>query len=125
MGAQVPKHALVVDDSATMRLLVADSLQQVGFSVTVAENGSRGVELLDSGPFQLIVTDLNMPIMDGLKFLAHVRNHTSHKYAPVLMLTAESSQNRIAAARTAGATAWLVKPFNREKLLGVVARVVR
>lgn len=119
------KRALVIDDSATMRLLVADALQQAGFQVTVAENGERALNELNGGPFQLIVSDLNMPIMDGLTFVDHARRHAEHKYAPILVLTAETSNAKVNAARTAGATAWLVKPFDRDKLLSVVSRVAR
>jgi two-component system chemotaxis response regulator CheY len=121
----VAKRALVVDDSATIRLLVADTLQQAGFGVTIAENGQRALDTLDDGPFQLIVSDLNMPIMDGLTFVAQARCHAEHKYAPIVLLTAETSKSKVSAAKAAGATAWLVKPFNREKLLAIVSKVAR
>jgi two-component system chemotaxis response regulator CheY len=119
----VSKSALVVDDSATMREMVSYTLKQAGFDPLVGKNGQDGLDQL-TGPVDLIITDLNMPVMDGLAFIKAVRARDAYKFTPILMLTTESQADMKAQGKAAGATGWLVKPFNPEMLLQVIAKVV-
>jgi two-component system, chemotaxis family, chemotaxis protein CheY len=119
------KQALIVDDSDTMRQVIAFTLRKAEFDVTEACDGKQAVDCLDRGPFNLIITDLNMPVMDGVTFITHARLHAAHKYTPILMLTTESQESKRQQGKAAGATAWLVKPFDPDKLLAVIAKVVR
>lgn len=118
------KTALVVDDSTTMREMVSYSLKEAGFSAVTAGNGQEGLDALAGTSVDLIISDLNMPVMDGLTFIKHVRAIDSCKGVPILMLTTESQQSMKEQAKAAGATGWLVKPFNPEMLLKVIAKVV-
>jgi two-component system, chemotaxis family, chemotaxis protein CheY len=120
----VSKSALVVDDSATMREMVSYTLKQAGFEPLVGKNGQDGLEQLSGAPLDLIITDLNMPVMDGLAFIKAVRARDEYKFTPILMLTTESQADMKAQGKAAGATGWLVKPFNPEMLLQVIAKVV-
>jgi len=119
------KSALIVDDSPTIRQMVAFTLRQAGFETTEAADGQCALAELDKQTFKLIVTDLNMPVLDGVGFIRGARQHSSHKYTPILMLTTESQESRKQEGKLAGATGWLVKPFDPEKLLAVVSKVVR
>lgn len=119
------KSALVVDDSDVMRRLVAFTLRDAGFEVTQAADGRKALDCLGSASFNLIITDLNMPVMDGVTFITEARKHSTHRYVPILMLTTESQESKRQQGKAAGATAWLVKPFDPEKLVAVVAKVVR
>lgn len=121
----MPKNALVVDDSATMRQMVAVTLRQAGFDVKEAADGKQALETLETTTFQLVVTDLNMPVMDGVEFIREARKNATHKFTPILMLTTESQETRRQEGKAAGATGWLVKPFDPDKLLAVIAKVVR
>lgn len=118
------KTALVVDDSPTMQEMVAMSLTKAGFNVKKASNGKEGMACLNAH-FDLIVTDLNMPEMDGITFIKGIRSLVAHKFTPVLVLTTEGGTDRKDQGRVAGATGWLTKPFDPEKLLSVVKKVVR
>ncbi len=120
----VPKTALIVDDSISIRQMVSFTLREGGFAVVEANNGQEGLERLDQGKFDVIITDLNMPIMDGITFIRQLRTRPASKYTPVLMLTTESQDTRKQEGRAAGATGWIVKPFNPEKLLNVIAKVL-
>lgn len=117
-------RALVVDDSPTMRQMIGLALNRAGFEVTTAANGKEGL-VSAAKPFELIITDINMPEMDGIAFIQGVRQLTLHKFTPVLVLTTEASGQRKDQGRVAGATGWLTKPFDPEKLLAVVRKVVR
>ncbi len=120
----VSKTALIVDDSISIRQMVSFTLREGGFTVVEANNGQEGLERLDQGKFDVIITDLNMPIMDGITFIRELRGRPASKYTPVLMLTTESQDTRKQEGRAAGATGWIVKPFNPEKLLNVIAKVL-
>jgi two-component system chemotaxis response regulator CheY len=123
-GDLVSKRALVVDDSATMREMVSYTLKQAGFEPLVGKDGQDGLDRLTGEPVDLIITDLNMPVMDGLAFIKSVRTKEEYKFTPILMLTTESQSDMKAQGKAAGATGWLVKPFNPEMLLQVIAKVV-
>jgi two-component system chemotaxis response regulator CheY len=120
----VSRTALVVDDSATMREMVSYTLKQAGFEPLTGGNGQEGLERLTGQPVDLIITDLNMPVMDGLAFISAVRARDAYKFTPILMLTTEAQADMKAKGKAAGATGWLVKPFNPEMLLQVIAKVV-
>jgi two-component system chemotaxis response regulator CheY len=120
----MPKKALIVDDSVTIREMVAFTLRQAQFEVTEAENGAEALRKLDSLRPDLIVTDLNMPVMDGLTFIRGARATPVTRYTPILMLTTESKPEKKAEAKAAGATGWIVKPFDPANLLAVVGKVL-
>jgi two-component system chemotaxis response regulator CheY len=119
------KTVLVVDDSPTMRQMVAYTLTAAGFQVVEAEHGRDAVNKVTGGPkMDLVVTDLNMPEMDGLALIKELRNMPSFKFTPILMLTTESSDEKKKNGKAAGATVWIVKPFNPELMLKVIAKVL-
>jgi two-component system chemotaxis response regulator CheY len=120
----MPKKALIVDDSVTIRQMVSFTLRQAQFDVVEAENGADALKKLASLTPDLIVTDLNMPVMDGLTFIRGARALPSAKYIPILMLTTESQAEKKAQAKAAGATGWIVKPFDPAQLLAVIGKVV-
>ena len=100
------KTVLIVDDSSSMRVLVAHTLKEAGFSVVEGQDGKDGLDKLSGGPVDLIITDLNMPVMDGLELIRRVRQLPKHKFTPILMLTTESQAHKKAEGKTAGATGW-------------------
>lgn len=116
------KTALVVDDSATIRKLVSNTLKQMGFEVIEASNGKEGLERLSAGSVHLIMTDLNMPVMDGLEFIRALRAEANNKFTPVVFLTTEVDDAKKEEARSAGATGWIVKPFHPDKVKAVAQR---
>ena len=118
------KMALVVDDSSSMRQMVAFTLQQAGFDVIEGSDGKDALGKVNGKAVNLVVTDLNMPVMDGITLIRELRKLPNFKFTPILMLTTESQDSKKQEGKTAGATGWLVKPFNPEQLLGVVAKVV-
>ena len=120
----MPKTVLIVDDSASMRQMVAFVLQQGGFDVVEGANGQEALGQLDAHRVDLIVTDLNMPVMDGITLIRNVRARPELKGTPVLMLTTESQDSIKQQGKAAGATGWIVKPFQPDKLLAVIARVL-
>ncbi len=117
------KKALAVDDSATMRNLVKIALEAEGFSVDTAGNGQEALELAKRNSYDVVISDINMPVMDGLQFLKEFRE--INKRTPVLMLTTETEARKKEEAKRLGATGWIVKPFKPEDLVKVVKRVVR
>jgi two-component system chemotaxis response regulator CheY len=118
------RTALVVDDSLTMREMVSQALTDCGFEVVGAANGQVALEALDARTVDLIISDINMPVMDGLSFIREVRGRSRHTGVPILMLTTESDDDMKAKGKQAGATGWLVKPFNPDMLRKVIAKVV-
>ena len=118
------KVALVVDDSVTIRKLVSRSLQQAGFEVIEAGDGKEALAALEKRTVNVIITDYNMPVMDGLEFMRGARDTAQHKFTPIIFLTTEADAGKKEAARAAGVTAWVVKPFAPDKILSVVNRVV-
>jgi two-component system, chemotaxis family, chemotaxis protein CheY len=114
---------LTVDDSRTMRDMLRLALCDAGFQVTQAEDGVHGLEVLASQRPDVIVTDINMPRMDGFGFIENVRKDNTYQSIPILVLTTESDAEKKARARAAGATGWIVKPFEPEKLVAAIRRV--
>jgi two-component system, chemotaxis family, chemotaxis protein CheY len=119
------KTALVVDDSPTMRQMVAFTLTNAGFTVIEAEHGKAAVAKVTGGPkMDIVVTDLNMPEMDGITLIKELRKMASFKFTPILMLTTESADDKKKAGKEAGATGWIVKPFNPDVMLKIIAKVL-
>lgn len=114
---------MTVDDSRTMRDMVSYTLQQAGYNVLEAEDGNHALSILNSQKADVVITDLNMPNMDGLTLIKELRAHPNYQATPILMLTTESDDSKKGAGREAGATGWIVKPFNPEKLLSVLKKV--
>jgi len=120
----MPKTILTVDDSTTMRQMVAFTLSKAGFSILEAEDGVAALDLLKSQSADLIITDVNMPRMDGITLVKNLRALPQFKFTPILILTTESGQDMKAKGKECGATGWIVKPFSPEKLLDVVGKVL-
>lgn len=114
---------LTIDDSRTIRDLLKQTLSEAGYTVIQAVDGQDGLEMLDRAAPQVIVTDINMPRMDGFSFIENVRRDQRWRGVPILVLTTESDTAKKARAREAGATGWIVKPFNPTKLVDAVRRV--
>jgi two-component system, chemotaxis family, chemotaxis protein CheY len=117
------KLVLTVDDSRTMRDMLHLALSEAGYRVIQAVDGVDGLEVLEGEQPDIIVTDINMPRMDGFGFIEGVRKHGRHRATPILVLTTESDSEKKLRARQAGATGWIVKPFNPAKLVDAIRRV--
>lgn len=111
---------MVIDDSASFRTVVTLALKRVGYTVIEAGDGRDAVRKLDAQPIDLIVCDVNMPEMDGISFVRHVRGTVKHRQTPVIMLTTETTEAKKQAGRAVGANAWITKPFQPSKLVELV-----
>lgn len=119
------KQILIVDDSESIRELVANTLTEAGFTVHKAINGKDALQKLETLQHpSLILSDLNMPEMDGLMLVNEVRKLQKYMYLPILILTTESEVQKKLQAKEAGATGWIVKPFEKEKLIKVINKVI-
>lgn len=116
---------LAVDDSASMRQMVSFTLKSAGFQVTEAVDGRDAWDKAGSRHFDLVLTDQNMPHLDGIGLTRKLREHPQFKTTPILILTTESSDQMKQAGRAAGATGWMVKPFDPAKLIEVIRKVIR
>jgi len=121
----VSKTVLVVDDSTSMRQMVTFTLKGAGFDVIEGSNGQEALTRAQGKTLSLVLTDLNMPVMDGMTLIRELRAKAEYKFTPILMLTTESQQEKKAEGKAAGATGWIVKPFQPEQLLQVIGKVVR
>jgi two-component system, chemotaxis family, chemotaxis protein CheY len=115
---------LTVDDSASMRQMVRFTLETAGYQVLQAEDGVEALELARTTDADLVLTDINMPRMDGITLVRELRALKNYRFVPMLMLTTESAQDTKQRGKEAGATGWIVKPFNPEQLLATIARVL-
>jgi two-component system chemotaxis response regulator CheY len=115
---------MVVDDSASIRQVERTILAGAGYQVVEASNGNDALAKLGQQPVHLILTDLNMPGLDGVKLIQSVRRDPGHRHTPVIMVTTESQESKKQEGRAAGATGWMVKPFTPEQLVAVVRKVV-
>ena len=113
----------IVDDSRTMLDMVGYTLREAGYDVVEAEDGQKALDVLAANDANVVITDLNMPNMDGLELIRALRAQDKYRTTPILMLTTEADREKKEAGRAAGATGWIVKPFNPEKLLAVVKKV--
>jgi len=116
---------LAVDDSASMRQMVSFTLKNAGYDVVAAVDGEDAFDKARVRDFDLVLTDQNMPRLDGLGLTRRLREHPKFRATPILILTTESSDEMKQAGRAAGATGWLVKPFDPAKLIEVIRKVVR
>ncbi len=115
---------LAVDDSASMRQMVAFTLKAAGHEVVQAEDGVIALNCAQTQTFDVVISDVNMPNMDGITLIKELRKLPKFKFTPMLMLTTESGDDKKQQGRAVGATGWIVKPFNPEKLLAVVKKVL-
>ena len=118
------KTVLSVDDSASMRQLIKLTLGGAGYGVVEAADGEDALGKLRDGPVDMVVTDVNMPRMDGISLIRELRKMSTFKGIPIVLLTTESDEERKREARAAGATGWITKPFKQDQLLGVVRKVL-
>lgn len=118
------KTVLIVDDSEPIRIALSDILQESGCKVIQAANGQEGLTQLNGQKIHLIVSDLNMPKMNGLEFVKLAKEVSLYKYTPVVMLTTESGKAFMDQGKQAGVKAWLIKPFKREMILQVLKKII-
>ncbi len=119
------KHILVVDDSASVRQMVEVTLKSAGYQVTTASDGQKALAACQSNRFDFVLTDQNMPNMDGLTLIKSLRGMAAFGRTPIVVLTTEASDAMKAQGRAVGATGWMVKPFDPAKLLEVAAKVLK
>jgi len=120
----MPKTALIVDDSNTMRRMVGDTLRGAGFAVVEGVNGEEALERIAGKVIDLVITDFNMPILGGIGLVKRLRALPKFKFTPILLLTTESEEARKQEGRAAGATGWMVKPFDPTRLIQIVNRLL-
>ena len=118
------KTIMTVDDSASMRQMVRLALAGAGYEVVEAGNGAEALDKARAAPPAMVVTDLNMPVMDGLALIKNLRALADFRGVPIVFLTTESEESKKREAKDAGATGWLTKPFKQEQLLAVVKKVL-
>jgi two-component system, chemotaxis family, chemotaxis protein CheY len=116
---------LIVDDSASMRQMVSFTLKDAGYEVIAAANGKEALTKLSGAKISMVVTDLNMPEMDGIQLIKQLRNLPNFKFIPIVMLTTESQDTKKQAGKQAGASGWIVKPFQPEQLLDTIKKFVK
>jgi two-component system chemotaxis response regulator CheY len=117
------KNVLTVDDSPSIRQTVRLSLGVAGYTVAEAPDGKAALAVCSGTTFDVVITDLNMPEMDGIELIRHLRALPAYKFVPILMLTTESQQEKKLQGKTAGATGWIVKPFTPEQLIATLRKV--
>jgi two-component system, chemotaxis family, chemotaxis protein CheY len=121
----MPRTIMTVDDSASVRQMVAFTLKGTGgYNVVEATDGQHALAQIKTAPVEMVITDLNMPNMDGIGLIRALRTDPAYKFLPIVMLTTESQAEKKDAGRQAGATGWIVKPFKPEQLLAVVKKVL-
>lgn len=120
----MPKKLLIVDDAESMRGLISITLKSNGYEVIEASNGRDALTKMSGQKIDMIISDLNMPIMDGIEFIIQVKANAATKMIPIVMLTTESDQEKKEKGKQAGAKAWMVKPFKPEMLVDVVKKVI-
>jgi two-component system, chemotaxis family, chemotaxis protein CheY len=119
------KIILTADDSASIRQMVSFTLTNAGYQVVEAVDGKDAIDKLTTMQVDMLVTDLNMPNIDGIELIRQVRQHPKHKFIPIIMLTTESQDTKKQQGKAAGATGWIVKPFNATQLVDVVKKVIK
>ena len=118
------KRIMTVDDSASIRQVVSFTLKEAAYEVVEAVDGKDALSKLNSSPVHMVLTDLNMPNMDGIELIRALRANPAYKFIPIVMLTTESQAEKKQQGKAAGATGWIVKPFQQAQLLGVVKKVL-
>jgi len=119
------KKILAVDDSSSVRQMVGFTLRKAGYDVVEAVDGQDALAKVGESKFDMIITDLNMPNVDGIQLITAVRKQPGYTFIPILMLTTESQAEKKDAGRKAGATGWIVKPFNADQLVAVMQKLIK
>lgn len=117
------KTALIVDDSATMRNMIKATMSDMGFETDTAQDGEKAFKLAQHHRYDIVVTDINMPNMDGIELIRVLRETETCKYTPILVITTEGGENVKQAGKEAGASGWIVKPFNPDTLHKAVGKL--
>lgn len=118
------RKILAVDDSVSIRKSISFILGEEGYQITEAEDGLDALEKAKSDKFNLVITDINMPNMDGIELTKKLRSTEGYKFTPIIALTTESQASKMEEGKAAGATGWIVKPFTSEKLIAVVKKII-
>jgi two-component system chemotaxis response regulator CheY len=118
------KKILLVDDSASVRKVAGIALAAAGYEVLEAVNGQDALDKLTGEKIHLIISDVNMPIMDGISFLKQVKQHPNYRFTPIIMLTTEAGEDKKQEGRAAGAKAWIVKPFQPQTMIAAVSKLI-
>ncbi len=118
------KRIMTVDDSASVRQMVSFTLKDAGYDVVEAVDGKDALGKLSASPVNMVITDLNMPNLDGIGLIRELRGQAAFKFIPIIMLTTESQDTKKQEGKSAGATGWIVKPFKADQLLAVVRKVL-
>lgn len=118
------KKVLAVDDSATIITSISFVLKEAGYEVVEAVDGVDGLAKANADKFNLVITDINMPNMDGIEMIKQLRSTEGYKFTPIIALTTESQDSKMQEGKAAGATGWIVKPFTSEKLLAIVKKII-
>jgi len=118
------KTILIVDDSASLRQVVAIALKGAGYDVIEAGDGVQGLAQLDGRKIHLIISDVNMPNMDGITMVTEIKKNANYKFTPIIMLTTESQDEMKQKGKEAGVKAWVVKPFKPEQMLDAVSKLI-
>jgi len=118
------KKILIVDDSSSVRTVARMALREKGYEVIEAANGQEALAKLDGERCKLVISDVNMPVMDGITLLKEIKANPNYKFTPVIMLTTESGEDKKQEGRAAGAKAWITKPFQPQTLLDAVSKLV-
>jgi two-component system chemotaxis response regulator CheY len=118
-------QVLIVDDSRSIRELLSSVLVNAGYKVTSANDGQHGLDIAQTADFDLVITDINMPLMNGIELLKSLRALPKYAFKPILILTTEYSQEMKMQGKEAGATGWMVKPFDPDKLIEIAKRILK
>ncbi|HEY9051592.1 MAG TPA: response regulator [Gammaproteobacteria bacterium] len=118
------KTILIVDDSRSLREVVAIALKGAGYDVIEAGDGKEGLSKLDGTKIHLIISDVNMPVMDGISMVKEIKTMPAYKFTPVIMLTTESGTDMKEAGKEAGVKAWVIKPFKPDQMLSAVSKLI-
>lgn len=118
------KKILAVDDSVSIRTSISFVLKQEGYDITEAVDGVDGLAKAKADKFNLIITDINMPNMDGIEMIKQLRQTDGYKFTPIIALTTENQESKMQEGKAAGATGWIVKPFTSEKLIAIVKKII-
>lgn len=120
----MPKKIMIVDDSVSIRKSVSFVLSQEGYDVIEAEDGLDGLKKAEATPVDMVITDINMPNMNGIELVTNLRLIAHYKFVPIIALTTESQDSKMQEGKAAGATGWIVKPFTAEKLTAIVKKLL-
>lgn len=118
------KKILIVDDSASVRTVARMALRERGYDVVEASNGQEALTKLEDDRCHLVISDVNMPVMDGITLLKEIKRHPNYKFTPVIMLTTEAGEDKKQEGRAAGAKAWITKPFQPQLLVDAVSKLI-